>query len=107
MSAIVLRLLEEYLRREGQHQLVPPEIRQIEDGVIRTILELGRRTQDVAESIAILRKELIQATACVHSWIGWVDERYPDLSQDDQHSTIEVKVGLTDVDGDDEPQNES
>ena len=84
--------------------------------LIRTILELGRRTQDVAESIDcrdredamdLLRKELIQATACVRSWIGWVDERYPDLSQDDQHSTIEVKVGLTDVDGDDEPQNES
>lgn len=79
------------------------EIRQIEDGVIRTILELGRRTQDVAESIALLRKELIQAAACVHSWIEWVDERYPDLSQDRHSATIEVPVGLTDVDGDDEP----
>ena len=85
------------------------EIRRIEDGVIRTILELGRRTQDVAESIdcrdredavTLLRKELVQAAACACSWIEWIDERYPDLSQDDQHSTIEVPVGLTDVDGD-------
>lgn len=58
---------------------------------VQIALELGRRTQDVVgsldcrdreEAVAALRRELVQAGACVQSWIEWIDDghRLPRLA---------------------------
>lgn len=73
------------------------EVRKLQDELMIAALELGRRTQDVVESIdcrdreeavAALRRELVQSAACIQSWIEWIDEGHRLPRMVTRHDTI-------------------